>query len=100
MRGHIEILPLVSTRGPDGVVVVAQSQVQSKGPGDLPIILEVEIPIGIAVTNKTGVSDFLQNENVVIFQGRNDAGSRHVVIGLLRAQPLIIPVDANLRAEM
>ena len=96
LRGHIEILSLARTGGPGRVVVVSQSKIQGKSPGRFPIILQVEIPIGIAVADEVRVSVFCQNENAIVYKVADAA----VVVGLLRPQPLVIPIDANLRAEI
>ena len=95
LRGDIEILPLVRAGGPHRVVVVPESKVQSELVIHLPVVLDIEIPVGIAVANKSWESDFLQNENIIVYE----VGNAGVVVGLLRPQPFVVPVDANLRAK-
>src|SRR6202158_2655042 len=95
LGGDIEILSLVRAGGPYGVVVVPESKVQSELVIHFPIVLDIKIPVGIAVANKSWVADFLQNENIIVYEVRNAA----VVVDLLGPQPLIVPVDTNLRAK-
>src|ERR1700686_1534482 len=65
LGGHIESLPLVGTRRPHCVVVVAQAEIESKMPGHLPVVLDIEIPVGIVVTNKSGESNFLEDKHAL-----------------------------------
>src|SRR6202041_2313027 len=100
LRGHIEILPLISSGGPHSVVVVPESKVQSEPIIHFPIVLEIEVPVGIAIAHKSWEPDFLQDKYVIVLQIGNNIGALGgVVVRLLWAQPLVVPVNANLRSK-
>ena len=82
--------------GPRRVVFVAKRHAKGEFAGNLPIVLSIEVPVGIANADKPWESNFRQDKRVVVFKVRKTAE----IVGLLRAQPLIQPVDPDLRPPL
>jgi hypothetical protein len=96
-----EILLAVLTLAPDCVVVIAEAKVQRKFARYPPVVLSVEIPVGVPDSKESGEPDFRQDERIVVFQVREISklvGGE--IVGLLRSQPFIKSVGTNLGAEL
>src|SRR2546430_755176 len=77
-------------------IFVAKRHAKGEFAGNLPIVLSIEVPVGIANADKPWESNFRQDKRVVVFKVRKTAE----IVGLLRAQPLIQPVDPDLRPPL